>query len=276
MKAEAKEKIDARKSKETNLKPKRKQKKGDTQESNQPEVKQGNVILIHGDYIDVIPENTHDGEVDLILTDPPYDLDRASISHKTRSDINPDVEWDNLDTAWVLDLAPCLDMAGQMLIFAPIEAVGEYKRAIEAAGLVYKGTIHWHKTNPGVLHRDGNYLSSVEVCIWAVMPDELHFFVPWENKGASEVHNFIEGPACSGNERLDHPAQKPEWLIERLLKRHTLEEQIVVDPFAGVGTVAAVCKRLGRDCVSSELDADFAEMLLSNLAAQREHHKILI
>lgn len=262
MKAEAQANIAARKSNkgstETNASPKRKRKKVQVQD-NEPEVKQGNVMLIHGDYLDVIPENTNDGEVDLILTDPPYDLDRATISHKERASINPDVEWDNLDTAWVLDLVSCLDMGGQMLIFAPIEAVGEYKRVIQAAGLVYKCTIHFHKTNPGILHRDENYLSSMEVCIWAVTKDNVHFFVPWENKGAAEVHNFVEGPICSGNERLDHPAQKPEWLIERLLKRHSTEGHIVVDPFAGVGTVAAVCKRLGRDCVSSEIDADFAE-----------------
>ena len=47
-------------------------------------------------------------------------------------------------------------------------------------------------------------------------------------------------------ERTGYPNQKPEKLIEPFILVHTSEGDLVVDPFAGSGTVGAVAKRLGR------------------------------
>ena len=48
--------------------------------------------------------------------------------------------------------------------------------------------------------------------------------------------------------------QKPEAVIARIILASSDPGDLVVDPFGGVGTVAAVCARLGRACVSCELD----------------------
>ena len=68
--------------------------------------------------------------------------------------------------------------------------------------------------------------------------------------------------------------QKPERLIERLVLASSDEGDTVLDPFAGVGTVPAVCARLPRDFIAFELDADFVQAgrdrLLTNCAGQPE------
>ena len=51
--------------------------------------------------------------------------------------------------------------------------------------------------------------------------------------------------------------QKPEKLIERLVKASSNENDLVLDPFAGVGTCPVVCQRLGRHFIGIEQDPDF-------------------
>jgi DNA modification methylase len=54
--------------------------------------------------------------------------------------------------------------------------------------------------------------------------------------------------------------QKPERLIERLVRASSNEGDIILDPFAGVGTVPAVCKRLGRHFIGIEQNLDFVKI----------------
>lgn len=73
----------------------------------------------------------------------------------------------------------------------------------------------------------------------------------------------------SGNspERTDHPAQYPEELIERIIKVGTNPGELVLDPFMGSGTTAAVAQRLGRKYVGYELEPEYikiAEKRLKN------------
>jgi len=197
--------------------------------------------------------------VDLILTDPPYGRERSPISHKDRESINSgDFHWDQLDVGWVVQIAAYLDDNGQLLSFCPLESIGDYEMACKEAGLTYRGAIIWKRTNPGVLHRDSVYLSSCEAIVWATRSDD-YYFKPWTNKGQKDVHNYRETPICSGNERTDHPTQKPLALIEDLLLRHSDKGFRVLDPFAGAGTTLVACAKHKRLGLGFEKDKDFAK-----------------
>lgn len=212
-------------------------------------------------FADAEPEST-----DICVTDPPYGQRQSIISHALRGDIDSNFgAWDTLDVGWVFHVARLLADGGQILAFAPKEAVGEYKLVADAAGLTWRGAITWHKTNPGVVHRPV-YLSACEEICWMTKGDK-YTFQPWDNAGAPEVHNHIEGPICGGNERLDHPTQKPEWLIRRLLERHTAPHSRVLDPFCGVGTTLAVCKRLGLPAIGVERDEGYVHQARLRLQA---------
>jgi DNA modification methylase len=205
--------------------------------------------------------------VDLILTDPPFETERQSlVSHLSRKSIKTDFgDWDKLDVGWLVAFAALLTPGGQVLANCPFEAIGDYKLACQTAGLVYRGAIVWHKTNPGTLHRPG-YLSACEAICWATKGDG-YYFLPWANAGAPECHNHIEGPICGGNERLGHPTQKPEWLIKRLLERHSAPKDQVLDPFAGVGTTLAVCKQRKQPCIGVERDNGYVGKAAKRLRA---------
>ena len=59
--------------------------------------------------------------------------------------------------------------------------------------------------------------------------------------------------------------QKPEQLIERLVQASSREGDLVLDPFAGVGTCPAVCKRLGRHFIAIERDEQFVRAARNRL-----------
>ncbi len=55
-------------------------------------------------------------------------------------------------------------------------------------------------------------------------------------------------------ENTDHPTQKPEKLIAKILLASSKPSQIVLDPFLGSGTSSVVAKKLGRNFVGIEID----------------------
>jgi modification methylase len=81
-------------------------------------------------------------------------------------------------------------------------------------------------------------------------------------------------PLCTGHERLRdakgdklHPTQKPEALLHRVILSCTAPGDVVLDPFLGSGTTAAVAKRLGRRFIGIERDQSYADAALARIAA---------
>jgi modification methylase len=79
-------------------------------------------------------------------------------------------------------------------------------------------------------------------------------------------------PLCTGPERMRnqhglklHPTQKPEALLHRVLLASTSPGDIVLDPFLGTGTTAAVAKRLGRHFIGIERHPAYAEAAIGRI-----------
>jgi site-specific DNA-methyltransferase (adenine-specific) len=69
----------------------------------------------------------------------------------------------------------------------------------------------------------------------------------------------------SNPERENHPTQKPEGLIERIVLASSDENDSVLDPFLGSGTTARVCQQLNRNCLGIELNPEFVAMAKNRL-----------
>jgi adenine-specific DNA-methyltransferase len=82
------------------------------------------------------------------------------------------------------------------------------------------------------------------------------------------IPKVTSGAGRASRERTPHPAQFPEALIERLMLAGTNPGDVVLDPFMGSGTTAAVAARLGRQCVGFELRADYFATAVARLDAQ--------
>lgn len=81
----------------------------------------------------------------------------------------------------------------------------------------------------------------------------------------SNIWTDITIPFWSMPENTDHPTQKPEKLIAKLILASTHSGAIVFDPFVGSGTTAVVCKKLGRRFVGVEQNVEYCCWTLKRL-----------
>ena len=81
----------------------------------------------------------------------------------------------------------------------------------------------------------------------------------------SNIWTDISVPFWSMPENTDHPAQKPEKLLAKIILASTNAGDLVLDPFAGVGTTAVAAKKLGRHFVAIERDEDHCLLAMKRL-----------
>jgi len=74
-----------------------------------------------------------------------------------------------------------------------------------------------------------------------------------EGEAVQNLWDDINIASAHSDERLDYPTQKPEALIQRIIKASSNEGDLVADPFGGSGTMAAVAEKLGRKWIVSDL-----------------------
>ncbi|MDR1478374.1 MAG: site-specific DNA-methyltransferase, partial [Planctomycetaceae bacterium] len=86
-----------------------------------------------------------------------------------------------------------------------------------------------------------------------------------QGKNPGDVWGDIKQLTYKSKELINREAlntiQKPERLIERLIKASSNKGDLVLDTFAGVGTVPAVCKRLKRKFIGIEQNSEFVEII---------------
>lgn len=82
----------------------------------------------------------------------------------------------------------------------------------------------------------------------------------------SNVWTDLCVPFWSMPENTEHPWQKPEKLVERIVEASSRPGDLVIDPFLGSGTTAVVARRLGRRYLGFELDPDWVRVALKRLA----------
>ena len=63
----------------------------------------------------------------------------------------------------------------------------------------------------------------------------------------------------------EHPSQKPEALLERIIKASSNVGDLVLDPFSGTFTTCAVANRLGRKTIGIELEEEYIKIGLRRL-----------
>ncbi len=68
----------------------------------------------------------------------------------------------------------------------------------------------------------------------------------------------------------EHPSQKPELLLERIIQASSNPGDVVLDPFSGTFTTSAVAKRLGRKSIGIEREDNYVKIGLRRLAIQSE------
>jgi len=211
-----------------------------------------------------------DESIDLILTDPPYQIRwKSQIELHGRKAFYHNYqelkEFDNIDVKELYkkiypEFDRILKSTGSLLMFVRNEKVTYAVDEGLRNNLDTKTIISWHKTNPLPQVRKVNYLSSIESILWQARWFDKKIQFTFNFKKQKEMHNFIEMPICSGNERTSHPTQKPLKLIEHLIEIHSNPNDLILDPFIGSGTTAVACKRLKRNFIGIDISEKYVKL----------------
>ena len=223
-------------------------------------------------------------EVDLYITDPPYNVaykGKTSEALTIQNDQMTSNAFQAFLTAAFQATNPHLKAGAAFYIWHADSERLAFSQAISAAGWLEKQCLIWVKDS-FVLGRQ-DYQWQHEPCLYGWKPGAKHYFVTdfslstvlessLENKTKAELIDVIrtyQGQQPTSLLRVkrpqanqEHPTMKPLALIERLVRNSSRQGDVVLDSFAGSGTTLMVCEQLHRINYSMELDPKYVRGIL--------------
>lgn len=238
------------------------------------------------DILDFLPDTF----VDLLIIDPPYNLNK-SFNQRSFSKMSIASYEDWLD-AWFSQLVKTLKPTASIYICGDWQSSTAIHRVMEKYVTV-RNRITWEREKGR--GAKANWKNSSEDIWFGTVSNTYTFNLDnvklkrrvvapytdtsgqprgWSDNedgrfrltSPSNLWNDLTVPFWSMPENTDHPTQKPEKLLAKLILASSNTEDLVFDPFLGSGTTAVVAKKLGRCYSGIEIDETFACLAEKRLA----------
>jgi len=263
----------------------------------EPAVEQIVGRTLFGDFYDIagrLPKSF----VDLLFIDPPYNLNKQfNSSCFTQKSAQ---QYEELLEGWIGKLLPLLKPTASVYICTDWRSTAEVKTVLERHFFIRNRIVWEREKGRGA---KSNWKNSTEDIWFATMSDDYYFDVEavklkrrvlapyrdpagrpkdWDRTARgdfrlthpSNIWTDITVPYWSMPENTDHPTQKPEKLLAKIILASSREGDIVFDPFAGVGTTSVTAKKLGRRFCGIERDPLYAALTEKRLAMAGEDNSI--
>lgn len=219
----------------------------------------GSVTLYHGCALTVLSRLANAGvRVAHCITDPPYmarvfqrDNGSATLTRQVRGMGSGD----RLPAPVSRQLARIVDRWS--LVFTDAEHPHRWRTAFNRAGINYIRTGVWLKPN-SMPQLTGDRPSQAHECI--VIGHSPDTRLRWNGGGKRAL--WVHGVE---RKKRGHPTPKPEGLISTLVGQFTDVGELVLDPFAGSGTLGRVCKDMGRRAILIERSEHYCEVIAQRL-----------
>lgn len=169
--------------------------------------------------------------------------------------------WDNDFTLELLEQFICeyykkLKIGGTIIIFFDLWKISYLKELMEKYKFKQIRFIEWIKTNPQPLNSNINYLTNCrEIALLGIKGAKPTFNSKYDN-------GIYMYPLQCGKNRF-HPTQKSLSLFEELIKKHSNENDIVLDTFLGGGTTAIACKNTNRQFKGCEISTEYFDKIMT-------------
>ncbi|MDR2117831.1 MAG: site-specific DNA-methyltransferase [Planctomycetaceae bacterium] len=215
-----------------------------------------------------------DESVDLVIADPPYNLGKE---YGNLSDCQCFTEYLDFMRQWLNECKRILRKDGTIYVFVGFRMISYVYQILERElKMNFVNWICWHYTQ-GIgktkgfsprhddilmFTRSHNYYFNLD----AVRIPQKYYRSINNMRGANpgDVWEFSHVHYCNGN-RQQHPTQKPEGLIERMILASSDCGGVVLDPFAGSGTTPRVCQQTNRNCIGIEINPQYVKIIKQRL-----------
>jgi len=236
--------------------------------------------IVCGHFIELLPQLPN-AFVDLLILDAPYNLTKrfGAESFRERSL----AEYEEWFEGWFVRVLPLLKPTASLYVCGDWKSSAALHRVLDRHVIV-RNRITWEREKGRGAKT--NWKNASEDIWFATVSNDYHFNVeavklrrrvmaPYRENGQpkdwedgpegqfrlthpSNLWTDLTVPFWSMPENTDHPTQKPEKLLAKLLLASSREGEFVFDPFLGSGTTAAVAAKLGRRFLGIEIDEKFA------------------
>ena len=243
--------------------------------------------ILQGDCIETmnaLPEKC----VDLVFADPPYNMQlRGDLWRPNMTKVDAvDDDWDQFGSfqeydaftcAWLSAARRVLKDTGTLFVIGSYHNIYRVGSILMDLGYWTLNDILWIKHNPLPQMKGVRLCNAHETILW-VKKSQAQSKYTFHYKGLKagnedkQMRSDWYFPICSGSERemvggeKAHTTQKPEALLHRIISMASNPGDIVLDPFCGTGTTAAVAKRLGRNYITIDREPAYVEVAQARLA----------
>jgi site-specific DNA-methyltransferase (adenine-specific) len=216
-----------------------------------------------------------DESIDLIITDPPYNLGK---DYGNNHDLKGFDDYMCFTRTWLKEAKRVLKPTGTIYVFMGVRFISYLYAVLEQElKMFFNSWVVWHYTQ-GMGKTKGFSPRHDDILVFNKSKDFIfnldNIRVPQKYyrsrnnmRGAnpSDVWQFSHVHYSNPN-RQDHPTQKPEGLIERMVLASSNEGDLILDPFSGSGTTLRVCQQLNRNAIGFELNPDYVAITQQRLA----------
>ncbi|MBK1987024.1 adenine-specific DNA-methyltransferase [Sphaerospermopsis aphanizomenoides BCCUSP55] len=248
--------------------------------------------IFYGDAISILTNHIPSESVDLIFSDPPYNIGKKFGNfHDKWSSETAYINW---SYQWLDECIRILKPNGSLYVMTSTQAMPYFDIYLRKK-LTILSRIIWHYDSSGV--QATKYFGSMYEPILHCVKDKNNYIfhadeIKVEAKTGAQrklidYRKSVPTPYSTekvpGNawyfprvryrmkEYENHPSQKPESLLERIILASSNDGGLILDPFAGTFTTAAVAKRLGRKSISIELQAEYLKIGLRRVLEMPEY-----
>ncbi|MCK9443382.1 MAG: site-specific DNA-methyltransferase [Tissierellaceae bacterium] len=229
--------------------------------------------IILGDALEEL-KKIESNSVDLIVTDPPYNLNKDY--GESKDNLFHD-EYLEFSRNWLSEAHRVLKDTGTMYVFMGMRYISYIYMILEKElNMEFNSWITWHYTQglgkiKGFSSRHDDILMFTKSTEYTFNLDNIRIPQKYYRKinnmrGANpgNVWTFSHMHYCNKN-RKKHPTQKPEAIYERMILASSNEGDLVLDCFAGSGTALRVSQQLNRRCIGIENNPEYVQMITERL-----------
>ncbi|MCL1464826.1 adenine-specific DNA-methyltransferase [Argonema galeatum] len=245
----------------------------------------------HGDAITILRAYIPDSSVDLIFADPPYNIGKKFANFHDRW--FSDEEYSEWSYQWLEECIRVLKPSGSLYVMTSTQAMPYFDIFLRKR-LHILSRIVWHYDSSGVQAKK-HFGSIYEPILYCVKDPQKYVFNSEDIKVEAKTgaqrklidyrkpvptpYNTTKVPGNVWNfprvryrmfEYEEHPSQKPEDLLERIVKASSNLGDLVLDPFGGSFTTCAVAKRLGRRSIGIESQLQYIKIGLRRVLDLKE------